>query len=41
MGAIANTMPTIQFLGATDTVTGSRSLVESKEARILVDCGLV
>ncbi len=33
-------MPTIQFLGATDTVTGSRYLVESKGARILVDCGL-
>lgn len=33
-------MPTIQFLGATDTVTGSRYLVESDGATILVDCGL-
>jgi len=31
---------TIQFLGATDTVTGSRYLVESDGARVLVDCGL-
>ncbi|MBK8009835.1 MAG: MBL fold metallo-hydrolase [Deltaproteobacteria bacterium] len=30
----------IQFLGATDTVTGSRYLVESDGARVLVDCGL-
>ena len=33
-------MPTLQFLGATDTVTGSRYLVESDGARVLVDCGL-
>lgn len=32
--------PTITFLGATDTVTGSRYLVEHDGARILVDCGL-
>ncbi|WP_142036173.1 MBL fold metallo-hydrolase RNA specificity domain-containing protein [Arthrobacter sp. SLBN-100] len=30
----------LQFLGATDTVTGSRYLVESQERRVLVDCGL-
>mgnify|MGYP002777777446 CR=1 FL=1 len=30
----------IQFLGATDTVTGSRYLVETDGARLLVDCGL-
>ncbi|MCA9674677.1 MAG: MBL fold metallo-hydrolase [Dehalococcoidia bacterium] len=30
----------IQFLGATDTVTGSRYLVEARDARVLVDCGL-
>lgn len=30
----------IQFLGATDTVTGSRYLVETDTARLLVDCGL-
>jgi metallo-beta-lactamase family protein len=33
-------MPTIQFLGAIDTVTGSRYLVEADGARLLVDCGL-
>lgn len=30
----------LTFLGATDTVTGSRYLVESERARLLVDCGL-
>jgi metallo-beta-lactamase family protein len=30
----------IQFLGAADTVTGSRYLVEVGGARVLVDCGL-
>ncbi|GHF08551.1 MBL fold metallo-hydrolase RNA specificity domain-containing protein [Pseudolysinimonas yzui] len=32
--------PRITFLGAADTVTGSRYLVETDEVRILVDCGL-
>ncbi|MFD5276164.1 MBL fold metallo-hydrolase RNA specificity domain-containing protein [Pseudarthrobacter sp. NPDC058362] len=32
--------PTLQFLGATDTVTGSRYLVRSQDRRVLVDCGL-
>ena len=32
--------PRITFHGATDTVTGSRYLVEIDEARVLVDCGL-
>ena len=32
--------PRITFLGATDTVTGSRYLVEHDDVRILVDCGL-
>jgi metallo-beta-lactamase family protein len=32
--------PRITFLGAADTVTGSRYLVESDSARVLVDCGL-
>jgi len=31
---------TLRFLGATDTVTGSRYLVESGTTRILIDCGL-
>jgi metallo-beta-lactamase family protein len=30
----------ITFLGATDTVTGSRFLIETKKGRLLVDCGL-
>jgi metallo-beta-lactamase family protein len=30
----------IRFLGATDTVTGSRYLIETAERRIAVDCGL-
>jgi metallo-beta-lactamase family protein len=36
-------MPTstkLTFLGAVDTVTGSRYLVESPAARLLIDCGL-
>ena len=32
--------PTIRFLGATGTVTGSRFLVEGAHAKILIDCGL-
>ena len=35
-----NRNPTLQFLGAAGTVTGSRYLVESSGKRILVDCGL-
>jgi metallo-beta-lactamase family protein len=31
---------TIAFLGATDTVTGSRFLVSSAKSKVLVDCGL-
>ncbi len=30
----------ITFLGATDTVTGSRYLIDTDKARVLVDCGL-
>jgi len=31
---------TLQFLGATGTVTGSRYLIETGKQRVLVDCGL-
>ncbi|GAA2031558.1 MBL fold metallo-hydrolase [Agromyces tropicus] len=34
------TGPRIAFLGAADTVTGSRHLIEADGARVLVDCGL-
>lgn len=33
-------MTSLRFMGATGTVTGSRYLVESGKARVLVDCGL-
>lgn len=33
-------MTNIQFLGATETVTGSRHLIEVDGYRVLVDCGL-
>lgn len=32
--------PTIQFLGAAGTVTGSRFLLEHQGTRVLVDCGM-
>ncbi|MDR7082835.1 metallo-beta-lactamase family protein [Arthrobacter ginsengisoli] len=32
--------PTLRFLGATDTVTGSRYLLEAGGSRVLVECGL-
>src|SRR3954463_11876683 len=33
-------MPTLTFLGAARTVTGSKYLLEHEGARVLVDCGL-
>lgn len=33
-------MTTLQFLGATGTVTGSKYLIEHESMRILIDCGL-
>jgi metallo-beta-lactamase family protein len=35
-----DTLTTLRFLGAAETVTGSRYLIESARARVLVDCGL-
>ncbi|MDL9978495.1 MBL fold metallo-hydrolase [Microbacterium sp. ASV49] len=32
--------PSLRFLGATDTVTGSRYLIETATTRVAVDCGL-
>ena len=34
------TSPTLQFLGAAGTVTGSRFLVQSGDAQVMVDAGL-
>ena len=33
-------MPSLSFLGAAETVTGSKYLVEAGDRRVLVDCGL-
>ncbi len=40
MTTVHRARPTLRFLGAAGTVTGSRFLVESARARILVDCGM-
>jgi metallo-beta-lactamase family protein len=37
---MAKSIPTLRFLGATRTVTGSRFLIEGGGARLLLDCGL-
>ena len=34
------TVPVLRFLGAAGTVTGSRFLVDTSRARVLIDCGL-
>jgi metallo-beta-lactamase family protein len=34
------TVPVLRFLGATGTVTGSRFLIDTPRARVLLDCGL-
>jgi len=34
------TIPLLRFLGATGTVTGSRFLIDTPRARVLLDCGL-
>ncbi len=33
-------MPTLQFLGATGTVTGSKYVLEAQGERLMIDCGL-
>ena len=33
-------VPLLRFLGATETVTGSRFLIDTPRARVLLDCGL-
>jgi len=40
MEVIRPAVPRLQFLGATGTVTGSRFLLDTLHARVLVDCGL-
>jgi metallo-beta-lactamase family protein len=35
-----NSKISIQFLGAAETVTGSKHLLKTPELNILVDCGL-
>ena len=37
---MAASSPTLQFLGAAGTITGSRYLIETGGKRLLVDCGL-
>jgi len=37
---MADAAPLLRFLGATGTVTGSRFLIDTPRARVLVDCGL-
>ena len=40
MSNVASSHPTIQFLGAAGTVTGSRFLLSSGPTKVLVDCGM-
>ncbi len=40
MEVVRPAFPCVQFLGATGTVTGSRFLLDTPHARVLVDCGL-
>ncbi len=37
---MSSEIPTLQFLGAAGTVTGSKHLIETGKRRILLDCGL-
>src|SRR6478672_1272592 len=38
--SVNSTMSTLQFLGATGTVTGSKYLLEIHGSRAMIDCGL-
>ena len=40
MTTVQQARPTLRFLGAAQTVTGSKFLVDTSGARVLVDCGL-
>jgi len=40
MSSVAPNVPFIQFLGAAGTVTGSRFLLNSPNAKVLIDCGM-
>ena len=40
MTTVQQARPTLRFLGAAGTVTGSKFLVDTPGARVLVDCGL-
>jgi metallo-beta-lactamase family protein len=40
IGGYSGSMPRVTFLGAAQTVTGSKYLVEHRRGRVLVDCGL-
>lgn len=40
MTTVHATRPTLRFLGAAGTVTGSKFLVETGAARVMLDCGL-
>jgi len=35
-----STTPSLTFLGAARTVTGSKTLIETSRTRVLVDCGM-
>ena len=40
MSSVASNIPSIQFLGAAGTVTGSRFLLSQGNVKVLVDCGM-
>ena len=36
----ASRVPMLSFIGGAQTVTGSKTLIDTPDARLLVDCGL-